>query len=372
MLVNLSIDLGGLPNYTALRDCGHMFCNKCWKAHLETQIRNGQVLLSCPGHGCRTLIDDVTLVFLVPSWYSRHLERKLDSLMETSPDWKWCPADRCKLIAKTTALQCTSRVQEVPGTMIQSVPVICSCGNMWCFKCQEDAHWPATCNEAHVFRQKNEGYAKMLSTDRTRLITSVDVKNCPFCHYPIEKDQGCEHMVCSMCYKEFCWLCLQEWAYPHFCKTSPFIKQRHVELPIYTKHFRTYEHIAATSRISRSPSVILNIHRKLDKLGQGLKNFERFSSLRKDCSHNGCVPRLLNNLSNTNAVHHLREVFNFKFQALLALEGAAITLSLSKETSNKFALEFDRLLFIVERLDEILQNFSESCQMRSLQKLAIL
>lgn len=65
-------------------------------------------------------------------------------------------------------------------------------------------------------------------------------------------------------------------------------------------------------------------------------------------------------LSENNVANHLKEVFNFKFQAHLVLEGVAIRLSFSNETaySKRLAMEFSRLLFIVERMDEILKDLN--------------
>jgi len=43
----------------------------------------------------------------------------------------------------------------------------------------------------------------------------ANTKKCPKCHKPIEKNQGCNHMICSKaggCGHEFCWLCLGEWS----------------------------------------------------------------------------------------------------------------------------------------------------------------
>lgn len=41
-------------------------------------------------------------------------------------------------------------------------------------------------------------------------------QECPKCHVTIEKDGGCNHMVCrnQNCKAEFCWVCLGPWE-PH-------------------------------------------------------------------------------------------------------------------------------------------------------------
>jgi hypothetical protein len=43
------------------------------------------------------------------------------------------------------------------------------------------------------------------------LWVAANTKRCPRCKTPIEKDEGCNHMSCRNCRKEFCWICMQDW-----------------------------------------------------------------------------------------------------------------------------------------------------------------
>ena len=118
----------------------------------------------------------------------------------------------------------------------------------------------------------------------------------------------------------------------------------------------SYEHIAATSRVARASNLIRKIHRKLDKIGQGLDVYAKCFPLQPDikgASHT-------ENMSENKVADHLKKVFNFKFQAYLVLEGPAIRLSFSNGTAypKKLAVEFRRLLFVVDRMDEILKDLN--------------
>ena len=36
-----------------------------------------------------------------------------------------------------------------------------------------------------------------------------NIKQCPMCHVPIERDAGCAQMMCKRCKHVFCWFCLK-------------------------------------------------------------------------------------------------------------------------------------------------------------------
>ena len=42
------------------------------------------------------------------------------------------------------------------------------------------------------------------------IVARINVKPCPNCYCPIQKDGGCHHMQCTFCSTHFCWDCLQD------------------------------------------------------------------------------------------------------------------------------------------------------------------
>ena len=45
-----------LTPMTALKSCGHWFCNQCWKQYLENSVKSIKVIF-CPEWNCCSVVD---------------------------------------------------------------------------------------------------------------------------------------------------------------------------------------------------------------------------------------------------------------------------------------------------------------------------
>jgi len=102
--------------------------------------------------------------------------------------------------------------------------VTCPCKSNWCFDCQYEGHWPASCEAYESYKHQTEKESR--DTEGDVVQKYVMVKLCPSCKYPIEKFGGCDHMVC-MCGVTFCWRCtsrLREEAEEHKCRVTHTMK----------------------------------------------------------------------------------------------------------------------------------------------------
>lgn len=95
--------------------------------------------------------------------------------------------------------------------------VHCSCGYRYCIRCNSKGHHPCNCVISKNWIEKE-------NSERENIQWIIaKTKKCPRCRIPIEKNQGCNHMICYSCSFEFCWLCKSNWK-NHGCSTGGFYR----------------------------------------------------------------------------------------------------------------------------------------------------
>lgn len=87
---------------------------------------------------------------------------------------RWCPAPNCTFAVKKL-------------TAVALLAYECECGESYCFECGDPVHEVVTCMQLETFKNHTDGESYMWIANNT--------KNCPGCKAPIEKNEGCNHMV---------------------------------------------------------------------------------------------------------------------------------------------------------------------------------
>lgn len=186
--------------------CKHYMCANCWSQFLTYAIQDGPSCLhqTCPYPNCTTIIDESLVKHVVkPDAYKKYSKFQARSFVDDNPRIRWCPAPDCG-----RAVYCPESVQDT---------VKCACGESFCFKCQEPAHAPCSCRHLRMWKQKERDESE------TANWLIANTKPCPKCSRQIEKNGGCNHMSCSQCSHEFCWICMEPWSY-HDNSTGGFYK----------------------------------------------------------------------------------------------------------------------------------------------------
>ncbi|CAF1306961.1 unnamed protein product [Rotaria magnacalcarata] len=187
-------------NEMAGLECGHIFCTDCWRHYLTTKIIDegiGQTI-PCPAK-CDILEDDRTALALIeiPAVRRNYQHLITNSFVECNRNMRWCPGNNC-----TNAIK---------ASYCDVAMVTCTtCKTSFCFQCGQSGHEPIKCKWLKRWQKKCH------DDSETSNWISANTKECPKCHATIEKNGGCNNLICKnqSCKYEFCWICLGPWE-PH-------------------------------------------------------------------------------------------------------------------------------------------------------------
>nr|CAX73081.1 ariadne 2 [Schistosoma japonicum] len=176
--------------------CGHRFCPDCWCSYLTIKIEEGlSIEINCMSVGCNVLvIEDFLLTLLKNSPVKdKYLNLLFHRTVESHPSLRFCIGLGCPVLICALEEPKARRVQ-------------CErCHAEFCFMCSEAYHAPTSCATL------KQWLVKCRDDSGTANYMTAHTKDCPSCHVCIEKNEGCNHMKCSLCHYEFCWVCLGIW-----------------------------------------------------------------------------------------------------------------------------------------------------------------
>jgi len=181
-------------NSDALK-CKHFFCANCWKMYLQTELTKGKnfIFVKCPYEGCEyRVLHSIIKKYLDKSNFDKFENFLLMSFTDDNKALKWCPREKCGYIIENFGPSKTE--------------VTCKCGYSFCHACSIGSHMPATCEMIKKWLERSKSEGANLTWIKAY------TKACPSCKKFIEKNQGCNHMTCSQCKHQFCWICMGDWA----------------------------------------------------------------------------------------------------------------------------------------------------------------
>lgn len=173
-------------------NCNHHFCNTCYTSYLQIQVNEGISCIhaTCPEYKCQLAIpQNLFKQLLDEEAYEKYNNFVLSNFVDCHTSMRFCPTPDCSCIAIGTGV----------------TKVDCECGVPFCFRCGEEVHDPADCD------QVREWNVKCNNESETANWILANTKKCPKCNTRIEKNQGCNHMTCKVCRYDFCWTCMAPW-----------------------------------------------------------------------------------------------------------------------------------------------------------------
>ena len=169
--------------------CQYYFCDECLYLHIKELIKNGKYELFCPQ--CNNIYSNEKIeeIFAL-SGENKNEINNLKELFEksitkniilTNPNLMFCPIKDCQGYAKKN---------------IKSNYNICNKNHKFCSKCGEAWHEKEICPEEEEVDKLFKQYCKKINS-----------KKCPYCQIVTFKKGGCNHITCTFCKKDWCWLC---------------------------------------------------------------------------------------------------------------------------------------------------------------------
>ncbi|KAA1094333.1 translation termination inhibitor protein itt1 [Puccinia graminis f. sp. tritici] len=214
-----------------LEYCGHIFCQECLKDFFSLMIKEGEVRkIGCCKEGCTKSgagIGPEELEELV----GRDLRIRYESLvlklaLDSDPSITLCPMHSCQsLVSPDLALD---------GTRSEHLRVCLRCGYSFCFVCKKTWHGPTNkCSIPYLDRlieeylDEQSSNSKRIEIERrvggqkklqklideyleeraNREWKTAHTTTCVTCFIPVEKSEGCNHMICTKCQTHFCFRC---------------------------------------------------------------------------------------------------------------------------------------------------------------------
>ncbi|XP_050544960.1 ankyrin repeat and IBR domain-containing protein 1-like isoform X2 [Daktulosphaira vitifoliae] len=208
--------------------CEHMFCNSCWKQYLTYKIkRKDSSNIFCPALHCHILVPTELIEKVVsPEMARRYFDLNIEAFVENNRSIKWCPVPKCGLAVR---LPINAKKSKNSSKIARSVD--CGRGHYFCWECMGDAHTPCSCDQwsqwmtkiSEIKPEKIRETTAEYEEAANSLWLVTNSKPCPNCNSPIQKNEGCNHMKCTKCKFEFCWVCQDSWK-KHGSATGGFFR----------------------------------------------------------------------------------------------------------------------------------------------------
>ena len=210
--------------------CGHAFCSNCWYDFLSIKIKeNNLPSIKCLKYNCKEKLNEQFIIRLLKSnkdLIMKYKRYKLELEIINDPNKKLCPYPNCDSYLELK--------------QIRNKDVKCKNRHTFCFECLKKPHGKLPCN-ANWDKSMKE-YAM-----------NNFVKKCPKCSIITEKNNGCNHIICTKCEYQWCWLCNQEYNANHFlggkCKGFQFFQPKNeYEIKLMMEGKINYDELSENQR----------------------------------------------------------------------------------------------------------------------------
>ena len=176
-----------------LKNCGHAFCEDCWEKFLCIKIEENKLTsIKCLDYECQEKPDDEFIMNYLNNneiLIKKYKKFKFELGIINDQNKKLCPFPNCDSYLEL----------KDPNNKY----VKCLNNHLFCFICLNKPHGKIACNK-YINKSLNEYAEKNF------------LKKCPKCGIITEKYTGCNHITCSKCNYQWCWLCNKAYTEDHY------------------------------------------------------------------------------------------------------------------------------------------------------------
>ncbi|KAL3993752.1 RWD domain family protein [Acanthocheilonema viteae] len=199
--------------------CGHVFCIECISDYYRQKLRDNLIRqLQCLNVGCDSPATQTQIRrVLSDKEFEVYEQRLLEGALNLMSDVVICPRISCQAPVI------------VDGGENSSLASCTLCHYSFCMLCKKAYHGVEVCSLTEESRRKilsqvasaapaqleeiykrcggKKQLERMLEALKSEEWIECNSKSCPSCQAKIEKNSGCNKMVCIKCGHYFCWLC---------------------------------------------------------------------------------------------------------------------------------------------------------------------
>lgn len=180
--------------------CQHKFCRDCLTNHCKYAVSNREIPIGCPASAsdkCENILDQEQIQELLCS---------IEAAESGSITTDWTRYRRIQKLQQDPSLTTCARCDEIVSkdkNLAQGGhdnELACNaCGHKFC-AIHGDAHPGRSCED---YKSHSAGRQMRKSEKMIQRMT----KPCSHCGVPIEKESGCDHVICVSCKKDMCYKC---------------------------------------------------------------------------------------------------------------------------------------------------------------------
>ncbi|XP_076241222.1 E3 ubiquitin-protein ligase RNF19A [Calliopsis andreniformis] len=198
--------------FPVVQSCHHRSCYDCFQQYLKVEISESRVNIACPECSEPLHPNDIRMILNDQTQFEKYEDFMVRRVLAVEPDARWCPAPDCSFaVIASGCASCPKLRCGRPG-----------CDSYFCYHCKARWHPNQTCDAARAQRTQYYERSSSLNFSQSDSQHRDDIKPCPSCQVFIMKmdDGSCNHMICSVCGAEFCWLCMKEISDLHYLSPS--------------------------------------------------------------------------------------------------------------------------------------------------------